>query len=101
MGWSQLNLRAPRPREIFGAKSSMDAAVTYGGTTVMVSRDASEPDAVYTERSWAVARALERGSHGPLSELVRLSRCYAYKRAMSVSYCEKTERRMRELFEEA
>ena len=74
------------------------AAVTYGGITVLVSRDASEPDDVYTERSWAIARALGRGTHGPLAELMQLSRCYAYKVATGVAYNPRTERRMRELF---
>ena len=74
------------------------SAVTYGATTVLVSRDASEPDDVYAERSWAVARALERASHGPLAELMQLSRCHAYKVTMGIAYNPRTERRMRELF---
>lgn len=74
------------------------SVVKYGGTTVLVSRDASEPEDVYAERSWAIARALERGTHGALLELMQLSRCYAYKVATGVVYNPRTERRMREIF---
>lgn len=76
----------------------MDSTVSYGGTTVLVSRDSCEPLDVYTERSWCIAKALEKGSHGTLSELVHLSRFFAYKKVFGVVYNDRFEKRMRDVF---
>lgn len=74
--------------------------VTYGATTVLVSRDASEPLSVYTERGWCIAKAIRRGKYKNLAELVRLSRFYAYKKTLGVSYDEAIEKRLAEVFSE-
>lgn len=72
--------------------------VTYGAATVLVSRDESEPLSVYTERAWCIAKAVRRGKNNNLAELVRLSRFYAYKKTLGVSYDEAIESRLAEVF---
>lgn len=73
-------------------------SVTYGGTTVLVASDASEPQAVYLERSWCIAKAIERGSRATPAELVNLARFYAYKKTLGVTYSAAVEKRLAEVF---
>ena len=80
----------------YGASST--CAVTYGATTVLVSRDESEPDRVYTERGWCIAKAIRLGNYSNLVELLRLSRFYAYKKTLGVWYDESIEKRLAEVF---
>lgn len=75
------------------------ASVSYGGTSVLLSRQENESDAIYRHRSWSVAKAIENEKFDTLPNLVQLSKCYAYKCVMGVKYSDKLERHMRQIFE--
>jgi hypothetical protein len=72
--------------------------VTYGGTSVLVTKDSLEGDDVYLHRIWSIAKIIESRKYEDLAHIITLSRFNAYKHVTGVTYSTKIEKQISDIF---
>jgi hypothetical protein len=72
--------------------------VTYGGTSVLVTKDKLEGDDVYLHRIWSIAKIIESKKCCDLAHVIQMSRFNSYKHVTGVTYSDKIEKQLKDIF---